>query len=201
MAIIIAFGHKARQGKDTAVSYLMDKYSDKYSLYHTSFGKHLKTEVDELGPDVLAARYEVELVEPVEDIHCKTRWGKQARVLQQHGKARRSENPFYWVNKVSAEVAGLPKNTVVLISDMRNESERLWVEQEKGYTVNVRREGFIAADRDPNHDSECALDGYNYMYKITVPEGDLDYLKTETDRVFNDIIERQNPVRDEFITV
>src|SRR5574343_1706006 len=201
MPIIIAFGHKARQGKDTAVSYLLEKYKDKYSLYHTCFGKHLKAEVDELGPDVLAAKYGIELQDPVADIYCKTKWGKQPMVLQKHGKARRIENPFYWVNKVSGEVAGLTKNTIVLISDMRNEPERLWVEQEKGYTVNVRRENFIATDRDPNHDSECALDSYNYMYKIIVPEGDLDYLKRETDRVFNDIIERQNPVRDEFITL
>ena len=180
----------------------MSKYKSKYQVFTTSFGKALKEEVDSIGPSVLAERYNIALA-PADfnDPYCKTEFGKQPKILQAHGKARRAENPFYWVRFVDQYAKQLPRNCILLVSDLRNTPETLWLEQEGGYSVNVVREGYIDPNRNPNHDSEISLDNYDYDYRIIVPEGRIDISEARADEVFNDIIERQSPVRDEFIAI
>jgi hypothetical protein len=45
--LIIAFGHKARRGKDTAVAHLIETFSTKYDIRRYAFGDELKREFNE----------------------------------------------------------------------------------------------------------------------------------------------------------
>jgi hypothetical protein len=200
MNLIIGLGNKARNGKDTAAKFLVEEFP-LHNFYVTSFAKQLKLEVDTLGIEELSAKYGVAIEPPLHDDLCKTKYGKQPRLLQVHGQHQRSSNPWYWVRKLQDEISNLPQGTIVLVTDVRYFSEAYFIKENKGYMVNVRRANedgsfFISNDRDPKHTSEVELDGYNYDYIIE--HKTLDELKEGVIQVFDDMLRLESSMDEEF---
>jgi hypothetical protein len=193
-SIIVGFGHKARQGKDTAARVIKEVFGKDYDVKLYSFAQALKQEVDEIGPSELAFRFGIPL-DPNPDMtdpFCKTQWGKQSRVLQVWGEYQRKQNSFYWVRKLRQQIdAENPQ--FAFITDVRHPNEFYFVKDRKGHTVKVSRKGYIDLSRDPNHISEIALDNFKFDYEISVEEGDLKTLREDAIFVFDAILQSYTP--------
>ena len=90
--------------------------------------------------------------------------GKHRTLLQFWGlEYRRAEDPDYWVDCLSANIAGEnPKHA--LISDVRFPNEFNWVKSQGGVTVKVIRPS-NTFERS-QHESECALDTFEFDYTL-----------------------------------
>lgn len=149
----IGVGHKARHGKDTfarALHALMPRDSK-----IMSFADALK-------------------------VYCRVEHGmttKDAPLLQRIGLEKRAVRENFWVDilKLAAEEAS---ERVIIIPDCRFPNEADFVKR-RGHMVKVSRIDknnvpFVTDDRDPNHPSEIALDGYrgwDYVLRCrNVPE-------------------------------
>ncbi|MDA4130152.1 MAG: hypothetical protein OK457_05240 [Thaumarchaeota archaeon] len=142
MKLLLGLGNKARHGKDTAASAIKDWFED--SDYEVRIFKFAEA-----------------LYEECRQKHSMV--GKDTALLQRIGSERRKENPDYWVDQVAYQLEDY--KGIAIISDVRYGNEADWIHSMGGYVVNVSRlnpDGslYVATDRDPNHLSEVALDGY-----------------------------------------
>lgn len=141
----LAFGYKARSGKDTCAEYLQKKYG----------GVILKF-ADRL----------YEIMYTIQDMTGQARH-KDASLLQYLGtQYGRSKDEDMWVKTCFSEVVKIiaeNPDTNIFISDLRfpNEAYHLKNAGFKSYKVfrTIENRGNIG--RDPNHSSEIALDDYN----------------------------------------
>lgn len=222
MALVIAFGHKARTGKDAAVRAILEEYKGKYDMRRYAFADPLKREVsklvEEFGdvPSFIRSLQREEQsklnlpdgycghqpndallgIDPEEEMDFKDPlcpYGKHRGLLQYWGNMRRRENPFYWVDKVDRAIQD-DNPTVALISDMRYVNEALMVKFYKGFTVCMKREGIELAAQHANHISETQLDGYCYDFTILSEYDNLPQLRKDAVETFQ-IIERHVDVQ------
>lgn len=183
--VVIAFGHKARQGKDFCVQAIIDKYKDQYDVRRYAFGDALKEEVK--GREMeLCLQFGLK---PDPDNKWRT-------LLQYYGtEYRRKQDPFYWVKRLANKLQA-DKPQIALISDLRFRSEMYFVEHFcKGYTVKVVRHGFVDLVNNVNHPSEVDLDGVDFDYTITCNDGEVEQLQKDACTVFDMVMELQNPER------
>jgi len=165
MTLIVAFGNKARSGKDSAVSAILDYYTRQRELQR-AYG--LKT----AGPVVQRIGFADELYEV-----CRLEYGmteKDAPLLQRVGIERREEDSEYWIKRAFAKIN--PTTGIVLIPDCRYKNEAVYVKEQGGYAVNIQRltpqgSPFIAEDRPANHPSETDLDNWNWDFRIVNQHG------------------------------
>lgn len=159
----LAFGHKARVGKDTACEYICKTYGGNNAKV-LRFAKP----VYEIAGQV--QRYlEKDVV-------------KDASLLQLIGLGMRQiygEN--IWVDRVQKDIRESESVDVLCVPDMRftNEMEML---RNEGFTcIDIVRNSRVI-DRDPNHPSEIGLDGADFSHVInndaTVDQfySELDYI-------------------------
>ena len=189
--LLIGFGHKARQGKDTACLAIQREFGDKYNIVRVAFADFLKKEANQIGFDKLSEYYGIPLdPDPyMDDPLCQTCFGKQPKLLQAHGDGQRNAiSPWYWVRQLEEYVKSLQGNPIVLVSDVRYFTEALFIKENKGYLVNVKRPGFITNDRDPNHISETQLDGFD-KYDFAIESTSVEDLTKSAIEVFSHILE------------
>lgn len=209
-SVIIAFGHKARQGKDICVGHILAEYADKYSIKRYGFGDGVKTELYDLLLHPTAPYWDLahkvpslpsylSLPHPREQFvsdEAKVSWvndNKQAIVLlmQHYGtEYRRAQDPLCWIRKVKEKIEK-DSPQIALISDLRFKNEFYFVKSHQGWTVRVERVGFVDPNRDPEHPSEIDLDDILFDYEITCESGDLDTLREDADTVFSMILEKE----------
>lgn len=161
--LVIGFGHRARQGKDLAIKLLQQEYPGR--VLRASFGDVLKS-------------------------YCRVHLGmrqKDGSKLQQAGVAFRKRDTDVWVRAVAWWIAELDADArerqIVCIGDVRFPNETAFVERMGGRLCRVRRieeDGtpFVAGDRDPNHSSEAALDGYPWPFEINAVKGDIETIRS-----------------------
>lgn len=138
---VIAFGHRARQGKDYAAHAIHCKWP---SITHRfAFADSLK-------------------------VHCRLNHGmttKDRDLLQIIGMYERDRDPLIWVKELYYQLLEI-RPQVALITDMRLPNEAQFVKQLGGVTVDVkrwRRDGDrLLGDGDGLHVSETALDDYEF---------------------------------------
>lgn len=129
----LAFGYKAGVGKDTAVTYLVDKYG----------GKHLKF-ADSLY-DIL---YYSQRVCGFEEI-------KDRKFLQWVGTEwARAKDPDVWVKKLLSQVKKIQNISNIFISDLRFPNEFLALKKAGFKLIKIESE----RTRDIDHISEISLD-------------------------------------------
>lgn len=147
--LLLAFGHKARNGKDLCARAIKDYFEYTVPV--------------ELFP-FAGALYDV----------CRNEYGmteKDPDLLQRIGHGRRQEDPLYWVKrnflKIDMWASKLkdPANAIAIITDLRYLNEAEYIHSRGGKLIKVVRIDvnglpFIAPDRDPNHPSEIDLDSY-----------------------------------------
>jgi hypothetical protein len=208
-SLIIAFGHKAQQGKDTAVKTIIENRcvhniggNSGFDIRHYAFGDALRKETEE-AVSVYGNDYS-KLIDAMRLTHNLPDWvqfnpngivteqyphGKQSTLLQWWGgDYRRGEDPYYWVKKLRTRIRA-EKPQIALISDMRYRNEMAWVRSEDGFSCRVERQGFLAGDRRAQHASETELDNAKYDYEINVTDGDVNELKKDALYVFDHIID------------
>lgn len=158
--IILGFGSKARNGKDTAAE-AIKAYYDARRVQVMKHGLIART------PTVQIVKFADALYKECREKHGMTE--KDPTLLQNVGEERRQQDPLYWIKQCDKSI--LPFADLVLITDMRHINEAAFVKFKKGYTVDVQRlnadgSQYISTDRDPQHITEIALYGYNFDYKI-----------------------------------
>jgi hypothetical protein len=203
---IIAFGHKARRGKDTAVQTIVEERGSQYDIRRYAFADALKREATESahsagGMQNLIAKLREDQNLPdwvqydphpdMSDPLCPL--GKQRTLLQWWGSEfRRRQDRYYWVDRL-AETLEREKPQIALISDMRFKNEMAWVGDKEGKTVRMDREGFDDAGTNSGHHSEHELDDSNYDYIVQVGENDLPTLKRCAVYCFDHIVASMSP--------
>lgn len=166
MKLLIAFGSKARHGKDSAATAIKDFYDAKRSLaYVHGYGVRIS--------EVRIFKFAEALYKEAREDYGMTE--KDAPLLQRIGSERRAQHENYWVNKVAEQLASF--KGIALITDLRYRNEAAFVKSIGGFTVNVSRlnkdgSSFVAPDRPANHPSETDLDDYNWDYYIKTRDGD-----------------------------
>jgi hypothetical protein len=165
--MILAFGNKARHGKDTCCNAIVSFYNDRRRLatvhglrYNTyvkkvNFGDVLRKEVtaatenaggtkELLKKGIIGEKGYISfpgwvIEEPNPDMTDPLLpYGKHPKILQWWGtEFRRSQDPDYWVKQWQKEVSGF--KGIIVTGDLRFLNEAKAVKQAGGYTVNVTR--------------------------------------------------------------
>lgn len=170
--IIIGLGQKARQGKTSASEAIA-----KHALAEKGFTR------------VLQIGFADGVYKVARDVFGMTE--KDPPLLQKVGSFARDIDPDVWVKHLAKKVDETPQE-LIIIYDLRYQNEAAWVKSKGGgYCVEVKRytadgKRLVAQDRDPNHISEVALDGYVFDY--TVSAGPLADLQKSAIEVFEDIL-------------
>ena len=140
----IAFGHKARTGKDAAAKYMQSKY-----------GGHI-----------------LRFASPVYDIHnfilqrLDIPIIKNPKLLQFLGEGLKEvfEDNALWAKELDRELAQYC-DTNIFIPDLRFKCEFQMLKDRGFTTVKINRSN-RPIDRDPNHKSEIDLDDITFDYVI-----------------------------------
>lgn len=160
--LVIGVGHKSRHGKDTAARFIEQAYPD-VDVVRFGFADALKA-------------------------WCRVRHGmtrKDGHMLQLVGVGKRQDDPDVWVRALYWEIIERAP-AVAIITDMRFKNEVLMVREMGGLVVKVRRslpDGllFRTTDRDPDHESETALDDFDdWDGIIHNPEGNMGAFEANT---------------------
>ncbi len=210
-SLLIAFGYKARHGKDTAVQAILDAYGKTYDVRRYALADALKREVNMAAEQAggmyalmeqmhatgqLPITVQYELNADMTDPLCPL--GKQRALLQWWGTAyRRKQDPFYWVRKLRDTLLE-ERPAIALISDMRFMNEVQFVKGCDGKLVRCDRlycsDLLIAGQSE--HVSETELDSLpekSWDYIIQVPDGRVDELRRDACFVFEDILAKMLP--------
>jgi hypothetical protein len=175
--LIIAFGHKARNGKDTAGEAVVRYYRGKrgVAVAH-GYDTHTLKTFPEAGLFKFAdALYDI----------CRKQYGmqgKDAPLLQRIGSEYRAQDQDYWVKELFKSID--PKTDIVVITDLRYQNEAEYIKSQGGFTVNVVRKNedgsrYVADDRPASHPSEVDLDGYNFDYEIVAHSGEVPWVEQQ----------------------
>jgi hypothetical protein len=183
--ILISFGNKSRQGKDTACEGIKDWCArHDFPVLHVNFGDALKIEVSQAieeadGVEELITKMGMpSWVQrtPNAELEPLSPYGKHVKVLQWWGtEFRRAESPNYWIDKRREKVLGF--DGVVVTSDQRFINEAIDTAELGGYSANVRRlneDGtqYFDPSRPSNHISEIELDTWNWDFRIIAKTGE-----------------------------
>lgn len=161
-ALIVGFGHRARQGKDLAIRTLQEQLPGG-RVVRLGFGDALKA-------------------------YCRAHHGmtrKDGWLLQAVGEQRRQENPGIWVAALYWTLQELDADAqapfIACVPDVRHYNECDFVLGIGGRLCKMVRtmtgRAYIADDRDPNHISETALDDYPWPNIITAETGDIETIR------------------------
>jgi hypothetical protein len=184
--ILIGFGNKSRNGKDSACEGIREWCQrHDFPVLHVNFADALKEEVTnairEAGSvEVLISKMNMpSWVQPTPDAQTEplSPFGKHVKVLQWWGgEYRRAESgENYWFDRWLEKVVGF--DGVVVASDSRYLSESIGIMQLGGFNVNVRRlneDGtqYFDPSRSAAHRSEVELDSWNWDYRIIAKTGE-----------------------------
>ena len=187
--LIIGFGHKARQGKDTAASHLQELFECRVvhfadALYEECRHATIlyKEDTSQLycktgNEDFFSyGRPEKTIAAWIKD-NGEKRPGipfdadyfyggmkeKDAALLQFWGTEfrRKKFHWNYWIDKVREEIHEHPEDDF-LIPDTRFKNEAEMIRKMGGHVWKIDRPGYQVTDRDPNHLSEIDLQDWDF---------------------------------------
>ena len=161
--IRLAFGHKARVGKDTAAAYVCKKYNGQSLRFATPVYE-------------IAGLIQQYLGKPIQ---------KDPGLLQLIGAGLREHyTPDIWANFVQAQIRAADPMQTLCITDMRFPNEMEMLKKEGFVIVKINRHDRVI-DRDPNHISEISLDNATPDYTID-NDSDIDMLTDAIDQIIRD---------------
>jgi hypothetical protein len=195
--IILGFGNKARNGKDTAATGIQEFCVDHSTpCKRVGFADALKREVNDAltrhggdiemllaygpepgvpFPDYVKADPNPDMSDPMMPL------GKHSLLLQWWGtEYRRRWRPNYWIEQFKRSID--ESVGVIVVPDMRFTNEAIAITELGGATVNVRRlneDGtqYLDKSRPAGHQSEIELDGWNYDYRVIAKSGQMSLVK------------------------
>lgn len=200
--LVLSFGHKAQNGKDTAAAMIMKDRGHRLNIKKISFAAALRKEVhDEVldlrhlghttaeGFQVICRRWNAEY-DPNAPVDAVDFMGKQRDLLQKIGNGRRIPNENYWTDKWQAAVAASGAD-VVIVTDTRYTNEANLVKSLGGYTIKFTRVGFKGIDPvHAAHISENALNDYAFDVSLNIPDGDFDGLRESALATFDALVQK-----------
>jgi len=207
--ILLSFGNKARQGKDSAANGIKDWCQrHDFPVLHVNFADALKIEVTDAirsagsvedllirGPEPgILFPYWVEPT-PNAALEPLSPYGKHVKLLQWWGgDYRRGQDPNYWIDKWKEKV--LSFEGVVVVSDTRYTNEAIAMIELGGFNVNVRRlneDGtqFFDPSRPAGHSSEVELDGWNWDFRIVAKCGENELVKMQAVQILKHVMKRK----------
>ena len=171
----IALTGKARSGKDTVASVLVEEYGYRRIAFADAL-KEMALEVDPKVVEYVTVRARDfaqvaaswSLSEIVTDLgweRAKDTYPEVRRFLQQLGSSVRKMDPWFWVRIaeqqiMEAEAAGQP----VVITDARYINEAGTLKCDWGFSlIRIIRPGIDSGD---THESETEMDGYGVDYEL-----------------------------------
>lgn len=157
-SMIIGLGHKARRGKGAVAAHLGNSYGFQQIDFATA------------------------LYDECRQLHGMT--DKDPLLLQRWGQHRRDhDGQYYWVERVAEHIERNPADYV--ITDVRYVNEAAWVTAQGAPLWRVERKDGTLEDigRDPNHESEIALDGFAGWQRTIWNDGSLDDLYRQIDTI------------------
>lgn len=171
--LLLAFGNKARHGKDTAGEAVVNYYNDLHDLKVKHLFQNSRL-VPPLPPAALF-KFADALYQECRQQHGMTQ--KDSPLLQRVGQSRRLENENYWIDKVFEQI-DLRKPLIAVLTDIRYQNEAAAVKARGGFVINVSRlnlDGtpYVADDRPADHISEIDLDGYRFDHYIRAYTGEV----------------------------
>ncbi len=151
--IKLAFGHKARVGKDTACEYVLKTYGEHRGVIYR------------FAQPVYAIATLIQKFLGRDEV-------KDPGLLQLIGLGMREHyGEDIWVNEVDKQIVTMAIDaTVAVVPDMRFPNEMALLESRGFVTVNLNRNNRVI-DRDPNHPSEIGLDGADYDFTYANDSG------------------------------
>lgn len=172
MKLLLGFGNKARHGKDSAATAILDhieKNNRRIQMHYASSTAITRAE---------SFKFAAALYEECRQLHGMIE--KDPVLLQRVGAARRAEDVNYWVDRAFKKVGEFlarEGNRVAIITDVRHKNEADAIRREGGYLINLTRLNlngtvFVSPDRPANHISEVDLDGYNWDFYIRTHTGE-----------------------------
>jgi len=191
---IIGFGHRARQGKNSAAVAMINASPIGSEVRMYAYADALRAEVRKATNDAGGLR------ELIKQGHSKPgglgqdgwmpEWvvaeeGKPRTLLQWWGTDyRRAQDPDYWVKRLMERLER-EQPDIALITDVRFLNEAEAIHRAGGYVVKVTRT--TAPDIVvPGHSSEDGLDGYTgWDYEIKA--ADLPELRTQAEAIYQKI--------------
>jgi LmbE family N-acetylglucosaminyl deacetylase len=187
--LIIGFGHRARQGKNTAAAAVQECFPLDTNVGMASFADALRMEVRKASAKMGGAYY---LVQDFKAAGLMPDWvqaepsGKQRLILQWWGTDyRRKQDPDYWVKKLMAKLDAWQPDAV-LITDVRFPNEADAIKAAGGVLVKVVRTSepdFVVNE----HPSESALDAYT-GWDYTLRAADVPELKQKARALYAEIV-------------
>ena len=159
--LVIGFGHRARQGKNTAAQAVLGACPLETQVHVYGFADALRSEVRRYCAS-LGGQFN--LIEQFKEAGLMPDWvhfeePKPRSLLQWWGTDyRRAKDPDYWVKKLRKTLEE-HKPEVALISDVRFQNEVDFIHSLGGYVVKCIRKG-IPDVAVHEHPSEAELDGY-----------------------------------------
>lgn len=195
--LLIGFGHKARQGKDTAAGAVFDALPFECVVrrykYADALWCEIKKVIRECGTLKELVTYGFlddnrEYVIHVPD-WVKSEAGKPRTFLQWWGtNYRRAQDPDYWVKRM-AEVLDKAPPEVGLITDVRFPNEADFIKSRGGYLVKCVRttKPDVAV---PAHDSENMLDGYT-GWDFTIQAANVSECEQQAVEIYRKIVRKR----------
>ncbi len=202
--ILLSFGNKSRNGKDTAAEGVKEWCAKHdFPVLHVNFADALKIEVTDAiraagGVEVLISQMNMpSWVRPTPnaDLEPLSPYGKHVKVLQWWGgEYRRSQDPKYWVDKRCEKIVGF--EGVVVTSDERYINEAIDTLELGGVNANVRRlneDGtqYFDPSRPANHLSETELDSWNWDYRIIVKPDEQELVQRQACEILKFVMKKK----------
>jgi hypothetical protein len=178
MELLIGFGYRMRNGKDTAITAIKEKFGCHVDIARYGFGDLVRQEV----PNQPFGK-PTERLKPEE----------YRRALQGHGLWRRRQDERYWIRKMESLIHS-DNPEVALVSGLRMQNELGWLRGQKGIYVRVTRLGYkpesdaVAADSTEND-----LNGVEPDYDLEAADGNLMGLKAQAAQLFREISAKHAP--------
>jgi hypothetical protein len=167
--LILAFGNKARHGKDTAGEAVVNHFIFQRSILQRHYG------AKQVRPAAMLYKFADALYKECRELHGMTE--KDSPLLQRVGTARRYENYDYWADKCFAQI-DREQPDVAVITDIRYKNEARGVKARGGFIINVSRMNpdgtpYVDPSRDATHSSEVDLDDYLFDHFIKAYTGEV----------------------------
>ena len=167
--LLLAFGNKARHGKDTAGEAVVEHFITQRNMLNRHYGPK------SARPAAQLFKFADALYKECRELHGMTE--KDSPLLQRVGSERRSENPRYWIDRAFEQVEK-SKPDVAVFTDVRYQNEAAEVKARGGFVINVSRlnpDGtpYVDSSRSATHASEIDLDGYLFDHYLKAYTGEV----------------------------
>ena len=189
--LLIGFGHRARQGKNTAALAVLEACPLETQVRVYAYADALRAEVLKAiamfgGQDHLIRSWKEAGLMP-DWVH--TEFPKPRSVQQWWGtEYRRAKDPRYWIKKLNKTLAD-HKPEVAAVADVRFPNEGDDIHEQGGYLVKVVNTGKTDVDVH-EHESESAMDDYK-AWDYFIHAATAEDCKTQATAIFQEIVRKR----------